>query len=85
MRKRDFRAALEHLNRYLQAEQDASDADFVRRQIDGARSRRVAEIRYCTTPACRCGSSLISPKADSYCVTFCCSTFSRALACSGLR
>jgi tetratricopeptide (TPR) repeat protein len=33
MRKREFRAAAEHLNKYLKAAPDAPDAEFVRRQL----------------------------------------------------
>ena len=40
---------------------------------------------YCTLPPCRCGSRWISPNAPSYWLTFCCNTFSSALACCGLR
>src|SRR5712691_6534317 len=42
-------------------------------------------VRYWITDPAACGSSLISPNADSYCCTFWFSTFASALACWGLR
>jgi hypothetical protein len=52
----------------------------------GKNRRRTRGVtrRYWMDPAAF-GSSLISPKVDSYCDTFCCKTFDRALACCGLR
>ena len=41
--------------------------------------------RYWITEPAACGSSLISPNADSYCCTFWFSTFASALACCGLK
>ncbi len=64
----------------------------IRRQLEPAFARgpvrpRVLQssLGHCTNEAPARGSSLISPNALSYWLTFCCSTFSSAFACCGLR
>ena len=64
---------------------DQPESQRVRPQPDGRPAARAAlPACYCTNPEPARGSRRISPNADSYWLTFCCSTFSSALACCGL-